>query len=217
MSNRVEKSFFVSVTPARAWRAFADSHERSQWEASEYEIDPRPGGRLSWALPGHACEGRVVEVVPERLLRHTEGSGPHAETEVRVELEPEGAGTRVRITHSGLGDEVDSVSLGWGQAVADLIVYLERGVAADRFVRRMSHTGVWMEETPGGLEVRSVDAGGFGERVGLRPGDLLLAVDGVPIFTRPELWVTLRAHVPGDKLSLEVARDGERASLGGEL
>ena len=88
---------------------------------------------------------------------------------------------------------------------------------ADRFVRRMSHTGVGVEETPGGLEVRSVDAGGFGERIGLRPGDLLLAVDGVPIFTRPELWVTLRAHGPGDKLSLEVARDGERASLSGEL
>ena len=46
MSGKVEKTFEVAVPVARAWQAFADSHGRSQWEAVEFEIDPRPDGRL---------------------------------------------------------------------------------------------------------------------------------------------------------------------------
>ena len=161
MSHRVEKTLVVAVPVARAWRAFADSRERSQWEAVEFEIDPRPGGRVRWTLPGMECRGRVVEVEPERLLRHTEGSGPHAETEVAVRFEPVGARTRISVTHSGFGEgddaalAVESVSLGWTQALADLVVYLERGVPAGRFVRRMLHAGLQVTESAAGLEVRT--------------------------------------------------------------
>ncbi len=218
MSHRVEKTLVVAVPVARAWRAFADSRERSQWEAVEFEIDPRPGGRVRWTLPGMECRGRVVEVEPERLLRHTEGSGPHAETEVAVRFEPVGARTRISVTHSGFGEgddaafAVESVSLGWTQALADLVVYLERGVPAGRFVRRMLHAGLQVTESTAGLEVRAIEPGGFAERAGLQPGDLLLALGGVPIYTRPELWVVLRGHAPGDKLTAEYARDGDRLS-----
>ncbi len=82
MSHQVEHTFDVAVSPARAWLAFADGDERAKWEALEYEIDLRPGGRLRWALPGYECEGEVLEVEPERFLRHSEGSGPHTQTEV---------------------------------------------------------------------------------------------------------------------------------------
>ena len=219
MSHRVEHSFEVAVPPSRAWQAFADGSERSKWEAIEYEIEPRPGGRLRWTLPGLECQGRVVEAEPERLLRHTEGSGPHSQTEVRVELATIEGGTRVQITHSGFGDDaaaerlVRSVTLGWAQAIADLILYLEQGVVADRFVRRMCHAGLQVREQPAGLAVEAVEDGGFAERAGLQPGDVLLAAAGVPIYTRPELWVLMRQHTPGDKLVVEFARGGERLSV----
>ncbi len=221
MSGKVEKTFEVAVPVARAWQAFADSRERSQWEAVEFEIDPRPGGRVRWTLPGWEAQGRVEEVEPERLLRHTESAGPHAETEVTVRLEPVESGTRISITHAGIPDDgpgdVESTSLGWSQAIADLTVYLERGVTADRFVRRMLNPGMQTTETPAGLEVRTVEPGGFADQAGLRPGDLLLALGGVPIYTRPELWVLMRERAPGDKLTAEYVRASERLSGTGML
>ena len=77
MTDPVRKAFTVAVAPARAWAAFADPVERSRWEAETYEIDPRPGGRVHWELPGIECSGVVDEVERERLLRHTESDGPH--------------------------------------------------------------------------------------------------------------------------------------------
>lgn len=223
MSHQVEHSFEVAVPPSRAWQAFADGSERAKWEAVEYEIEARPGGHLRWTLPGLECEGRVLEAEPERLLHHTEGSGPHSQTQVRVELEPSAAGTRIRIVRSGFGDDaaaermVRSVTLGWAQAIADLILYLEQGVVADRFVRRMCHAGLQVCETPAGLEVETVEDDGFAERAGLRPGDFLLAAAGVPIYSRPELWVLMRQHTPGEKLGVEFARHGERLSASAVL
>ena len=62
MTRKIEKTFTVAVPVERAWEAFADSHERSQWEAAEFVIDPRPGGAVRWVLPGIETTGRVEEV-----------------------------------------------------------------------------------------------------------------------------------------------------------
>jgi uncharacterized protein YndB with AHSA1/START domain len=223
VSHRVEHTFKVAVPPARAWLAFADGRERSKWEAQEYEIDPRPGGRLRWTLPGMECEGQVVEVEPERFIRHTEGSGPHAQTEVTTRLTPIEGGTRIQITHSGFGDgegaalTVQSVTLGWAQAIADLVLYLEHGVCAGRFVRRMLHAGLQVSETAVGLVVETTEARGYAERAGLQPGDVLLGLAGAPIYSRPELWVMLRQHQPGEKLTVEYARAGAVGSASAVL
>lgn len=223
MSHQVQHSFEVAVSPSRAWQAFADGAERSKWEASNYEIEPRVGGRVRWSMPGHESQGRVLQAEPERRLRHSEGSGPHAQTEVTTTFTPSPRGTRIEVTHSGFGDDeaaertVRSVSLGWAQAISDLILYLEQGVVADRFVRRMCHAGLDVAEQPAGLRVEAVEAGGFAERAGLQPGDFLLAVARVPIYTRPELWVLMRQHTPGEKLVVEFARGGERLSLSAVL
>jgi uncharacterized protein YndB with AHSA1/START domain len=225
MSPQVERRFLVPAPIARVWQLFADGRERAKWEALEYEIEPRVGARVYWRLPSFECEGRVIEVVPERLLRHSEDSGPHGQTEVTVRLEPEGEGTRVEVIHSGPGHGVgeageamvEQVTLGWGQAIADLLFYVETGVPAQRFVRNMNHPGMLPRETPAGLVVGPVDDEGFAARAGLRPGDRMLALDGTPVFTIPELWVLMRRHRPGDKLSVEYVRDGERLAGSGVL
>ena len=72
-------------------------------------------------------------------------------------------------------------------------------------------------QTQTGLEVRTVDPGGFADQAGLRPGDLLLALGSAPIYTRPELWVVMRQRVSGDKLTAGYVRAGERLSGTGEL
>ena len=220
MSHQVEPELVVPVSSARAWRAFADSRERSQWEAATFEIEPRVGGRVHWALPGHECEGRVEEAVPERLLRHREHSGPHADTEVTVRFEPVEGGTRISITHAGPGFgagedaalAVEATTIGWAQGLADLRVLLDRGVPAGRFMRPWTYPGMRVSETPAGVEIRRVDPGGFADQAGLRAGDLLLALGGAPVFTQRELWVLQREHGPGDKLTAEYLRGSERLS-----
>jgi S1-C subfamily serine protease len=46
-----------------------------------------------------------------------------------------------------------------------------------------------------------------GERAGLRPGDLVLSVDGVPIGVRSDLYERVWAHKPGEMIRLQVFRD----------
>ncbi len=216
MTPRVEKTFTVAVPIERAWEAFADSHERSQWEAAEYEIDPRPGGLVRWVLPGVEATGRVEEAEPHRLLRHTEVTGPHAGCEVTIAFEEVRGGTRIIITHSGFGsadawDEwLEGTSLGWSQAIADLILYLRTGVAARRFITEMQSPGMTMTDTDAGVEVCGVTAGGLADVAGLRPGDVLIRVGGVPVFTIAELWVLMRAHSAGTSLDLEYVHECER-------
>jgi putative serine protease PepD len=46
--------------------------------------------------------------------------------------------------------------------------------------------------------------GGPAETAGIKPGDIVLAVDGQPVSSGPELVVAIRAHNPGDTVRLTV-------------
>jgi len=50
--------------------------------------------------------------------------------------------------------------------------------------------------------------GGPAEKAGLKPGDVIVAIDGKPVTDGSELIVAIRAHSPGDTISLTV-RTGE--------
>ena len=223
MTAKMQKTFTVAVSPERAWQAFADSHERSQWEAAEYEIDARPGGRVHWTLPGIESSGRVEEADRPHRLRHIEFDGPHTGSEITVTFEAVGEGTRIVITHAGFGsaehwDEwLEGTELGWSQAIADLIVYLRTGVPARRFVAETQSPGMTMTDTDAGVEVCTVASGGLADGAGLQAGDLLLRVGGVPVFSIAELWVLMREHRAGTELTVEYVRARERCHGRGAL
>ncbi|MEW2546125.1 trypsin-like peptidase domain-containing protein [Streptomyces sp. NPDC047002] len=54
----------------------------------------------------------------------------------------------------------------------------------------------------------AVTAGGPADRAGIRAGDVITAVDGDPVHSGEELIVRIRAHRPGDRLTLTVRRGG---------
>lgn len=54
----------------------------------------------------------------------------------------------------------------------------------------------------------AVTAGGPGERADLRPGDVVLSIDGRPVTVAVELIVDIRAREPGEVVVLSVRRDG---------
>lgn len=59
----------------------------------------------------------------------------------------------------------------------------------------------------------SVTTGGPGARAGIRPGDVITAVDGQRVHGGEELIVKIRAHRPGDRLKLTLVRGGEERTV----
>ncbi|RKT06746.1 putative serine protease PepD [Streptomyces sp. 3211.6] len=59
----------------------------------------------------------------------------------------------------------------------------------------------------------AVIADGPGARAGIRPGDVITKVDGVRVHGGDELIIKIRAHRPGDHLSLTVLRDARERTL----
>lgn len=59
----------------------------------------------------------------------------------------------------------------------------------------------------------SVAADGPGARAGLKAGDVITKVDGVRVHGGDELIIKIRAHRPGDRLTLTALRDGTERTL----
>ncbi|WP_420833861.1 S1C family serine protease [Streptomyces antarcticus] len=59
----------------------------------------------------------------------------------------------------------------------------------------------------------SVVAGGPGARAGIRAGDVITKVDGQRVRGGDELIIKIRAHRPGDPLTLTVLREGRERTL----
>lgn len=221
--DRVEHTFSVAVPIERAWQAFTDGAERSHWEAPEYAIDPRPGGKVRWRIPPwDPVDGEVLEVEPHRRLVTTEGAGVlDGATQVTVTFESTGHGTRITVVQAGFGtgagwqDQLEGHRQGWLRSLRDLVLYLETGVASQRFFSRWHcDLGMFLTETFAGLRVTEVLPGGWAEEAGVQVGDVVLYVAGLPVFERTDLWPFQIGRRPGDRLAVEVARDGGR--IGGE-
>jgi uncharacterized protein YndB with AHSA1/START domain len=217
--DRVEHSFVVAVAVERAWQAFTDGAERSRWEAPEYAIDPRPGGKLRWRIPPwDPVDGEVLEVEPRRRLVATEGAGVvDGTTRVTVTFESVPDGTRITVVQSGFGtgagwrDQLEGHREGWLRSLRDLVLYLETGVVAQRFFARWHcDLGMYLTGTFSGLRVTHVHPGGWAEEAGVQAGDIVLYVEDVPVFERTDLWPFQITRRPGDRLAIEVARDGTR-------
>ncbi|MFD5965239.1 trypsin-like peptidase domain-containing protein [Streptomyces sp. NPDC058783] len=59
----------------------------------------------------------------------------------------------------------------------------------------------------------AVTPGGPGDKAGIKPGDVITAVDGQRVHSGEELIVKTRAHRPGDRLELTLERDGEETKV----
>jgi len=82
------------------------------------------------------------------------------------------------------------------------------------------YLGVNMSPTTTGQDgalVQEVTAGSPADRAGLRAGDVVVAIDGQAVENNGELGARIRAHKPGDEITLKVLRNGNETTVSATL
>jgi uncharacterized protein YndB with AHSA1/START domain len=205
-----ERVFVVEAPVERVWEAFTEPEKPKVWHGTAEVFEAVEGGRIRFADAGHPpVEGTVEEAVSHRRLRWRIHDDQSVIEETFDELDGR---TRVGVRHASEGGwpdhELEAITLGWDESIADLVLFLETGV---RFVRHMtfkSRIGAATRNTAAGVELVSVSSGTFAAEVGLEPGDLLLQLGAAPIFDRSDLALIMREHEPGVELEAVFARNG---------
>jgi uncharacterized protein YndB with AHSA1/START domain len=126
----------IAASPATVFSYFTDLARWTSWQGVDGELDPRPGGVFRIRMPGsEVASGQFVEIVPNERLVFTWGwegeasAVPPGSTTVVVELEPDGDGTLLRLTHSSLTPPPVAAHhrLGWEHYLTRLAVRAEGG------------------------------------------------------------------------------------------
>jgi hypothetical protein len=183
-----EATFVVRTPREEVWELLA-----SATPVTDVLPPPEPGQR--W-MPGWEAPADDVEVVPGESLRARKAAEPCKDTEIYIRLEDEARGTRITIIQTGFGAGFDQarpwLTAGWWPIVADVALYLERGVAMGRHLVPWGGIGCDVVETPAGLVVASVVSGGFADQAGMAADDLIVRLAGAPVVDVHELSVLTR-------------------------
>ena len=118
----------LKAPPERVFRAWTDPADVKRWfKPTRLIMDAKVDGlwhsEVEWQGKRWPHYGRFTRLERPRLFEQTWMSeATHGlETVVRVELEPKGGGTEVRLTHSGLpDDEAENHRKSWEQILSSL-------------------------------------------------------------------------------------------------
>lgn len=77
--------------------------------------------------------------------------------------------------------------------------------------------GVTTEQDAKGAEIQTVSKDGGAEKAGLKPKDIITKIDTKKIEGPDDLSKEIRAHKPGDKVSVTFLRDGKEQKVTAEL
>jgi uncharacterized protein len=82
---------------------------------------------------------------------------------------------------------------------------------------RKAQLGVQMEPAPNGVKVQAVLPGLSAERIGLRQGDVIVALDDKPVVQVPDAVAWVGSKAGGDAARVAVLREGQRVELQGPM
>ncbi len=144
----VTAEIFIAAPRERVFQAISDPQQAVRWwgeegkyRLSEFQMDVRVGGK--WSCSGFSANmggpitvhGEFLEVDPPRKLAYTwTSSWMPVATEVRWELEAQGNGTMLKLTHTGFAGNADHAknhSTGWATVITWLQSFVEKGETVD--------------------------------------------------------------------------------------
>ena len=116
MSTSVHQEVTFEASPERIYRAYMDSREHAAFTANgEAKIGSDEGAAFS--CHGGAILGRQIELVPNKRIVQVwrvADWGPGIYSLVRIELVPDGGGTKVVLDHTGLPEgHAEHIASGW--------------------------------------------------------------------------------------------------------
>jgi uncharacterized protein YndB with AHSA1/START domain len=143
----IEREILIEAPPTVVWAIVTEAHHLAAWFSDEAQIDLRSGGRILLSWRGHGTyEGRVETVHPPRVFafrwqtREGEFSDANS-TLVTMTLEPEEAGTRLRVVESGFAKlpwpedsrarYADKNAQGWHSELDELRQYVAQVAATN--------------------------------------------------------------------------------------
>jgi len=123
-----------------------------------------------------------------------------------------GINSAIATTGSGFGGQSGSIGLGFA------IPINQARKTADQLIKNGSSTypimGVSLDTRYTGVgakipdEVGSVSPGGPADRAGIKPGDIIIEIDGKAVATADEAIITVRSRNVGDKIKVKFKRLG---------
>jgi len=202
-TDRFETTFSIAASPDVVWKRLDQRDEEGHW-----------------LLPAFEGLGEEIDVEAGSRLHVRKVTEPCAGSEIVIVLEHEASGTKVTVSQSGFpawfATATDAFAIGWRHIVADLALYLDRGVRGGRHARPWATLGCSLHETTGGLEVIETMPGTLADKIGLVAGDIVLTVGGAPIVTRAELETMMRVS-GGGEVEVEWAHGDEKLVAAGSL
>lgn len=112
----IHQEIDFKATPQRIYEILLSSKDFTAFSGAPAEIDPKAGGAFS--LFGGAIVGRNIELVPnQRIVQAWRPIGDFPEgtyTLVKIELKPQGSGTKLILDHTGFPEgHYDHLNAGW--------------------------------------------------------------------------------------------------------
>ena len=212
---KYERSLEFALDIARAWTLFTDPTETRAWLLP---FEEAPDGESVATIEGQPPVKMNVEEFepPKRLRIAMSGGNIPGRVETTTRLEETASGTRARLTHLGFGDVAaweifgGSISLGWDEAITDLMLYVHCGVKSPRHIDdRRASIAAWPVRREWGIELAKIFPGGFADQAGMKPGDILLKLDRMGIYQIADVWAFTRARAAGEEACAEYIRGRE--------
>ena len=226
----------ISAPASEVFRAFTAPSALRGWLCNAAQVAPHRGGRVYlWWNDGYYATGEFSDYRPYEAFAFTwNGRGDPSPTEVRVTLHEEGGGTTLQLIHSGIGsgpewfDTARAVGEGWESHLENLQAFVETGIDP-RFARRpmfglsdaeelnpdlAKKLGTSINE---GLRLLGLVDGMGAQNAGLTRGDIVTGLGGKPVNTFASLGVALQDYKAGDKVPVNIYRDGQEQTVTVEL
>ncbi|MEM7130460.1 MAG: SRPBCC domain-containing protein [Chloroflexota bacterium] len=134
----IEHDIFIRAEPTRVYDAFTTASELDTWFTTGAEVDPHPGGYMTWRWKDWGPNKETAEDGGAVL----EANRPHRyvfqwrkePSTVSLDFEPVAEGTIVRLRETGYLDTFERTQVmlgcaaGWGEALTLLKFYVEHGI-----------------------------------------------------------------------------------------
>lgn len=115
----------VMARPQDVFQSLIDPRQLDRWIAKKAEVDPKPGGKISFGWEGGPV--KILEIVPDRKLSYSWQWEKEPETVTTWELEESGGTTKLTVVQSGFAPDrnCEDYYIGWHKYIHRLKALLE--------------------------------------------------------------------------------------------